>query len=305
MRRVTPAWVSLLLLLARGQAEAHPLQALPDPVPGALTWSYEPWVVLPLSLVGLCWVIGLVRLDQRSRQAAASWRNLAFVAGWLILALSLVSPLHAAGSRSFTAHMIEHELLILAAAPLLVASRPAAVLLWGLPRRFRRAMTRAVREGWRGRVWRTLTTPVIATLGHGGLLWLWHLPALFDAAVRSEALHALQHVSFFVPAMLFWWAMFHVRERRQGYGIAVLAVFATAFHSTLLGALLTVLPSPRYAAYQTDGFGLTPLEDQQLAGLVMWVPAGIVYVGVGLLLFALWMRGNELGAGRSGHALAG
>jgi putative membrane protein len=295
---------AILLMLASGKAEAHAVQAPSASVPDPLAWSYEPWVILPLCLVGLCWLVGLIRLNRRSRRAAVGWRNLSFAAGWLVLGLSLASPLHAAGSRSFTAHMIEHELLILGAAPLLVAGRPAAVLLWGLPRSVRGIVTRAARDGWRGGLWHALTAPITATLVHGGLLWLWHLPALFDAAVRSEGLHALQHLSFLVSAALFWWAMFHVRERQLGYGIAVLAVFATAVHSTLLGALLTVLPTRRYAVYETTRFGLTVLEDQQLAGLMMWVPAGIVYVGIGLLLFALWMRGGDFVGGKSERVFA-
>jgi cytochrome c oxidase assembly factor CtaG len=292
------------LLEVRGAA-AHEVSAWTATQSAPLDWSYEPWVVLPLCLVGLFWALGLVRLARRSRagEAAVSWRNLAFAAGWLALALSLASPLHAAGGISFTAHMIEHELLILLAAPLLVLARPAGVLLWGLPSRWRRGVAHALAGGWRGGLWRGASGPVVATSVHAALLWLWHLPVLFDAAVRDEALHALQHLSFFGSALLFWWSMFHVCRRRHGYGTAVLAVFATAVHSTLLGALLTVLPAARYPAY-SGGFGLSALEDQQLAGLVMWVPAGVTYAGVGLLLFALWVGGGRGAAQRKVRVLA-
>jgi cytochrome c oxidase assembly factor CtaG len=292
LRTIAQGAIALSLLMPFPEAAAHWAESLAAP-PAALPWSYEPWAIVPLCIVGLLWAAGFLRLGRRSYRAVVCWQNLSFASGWLVLGLSLASPLHAAGRQSFAWHMVEHELLILVAAPLLVVGRPAAVLLWGLPHGWRRAVACAVGEGWRGRAWHWLTRPVVASLGHGGLVWLWHLPRLFDAAVRSEAVHALQHLSFFLSAAIFWWAMFHVRERRQGIGVAVLAVFATAMHSTLLGALLTLLPSPRYAAYQTASFGLTPLEDQQLAGLVMWVPAGVVYVGLGLILFTLWLRGGD------------
>lgn len=126
-------------------------------------------------------------------------------------------------------------------------------------------------------VWRAATDPVIATFVHGALLWLWHLPALFDAALRDEGLHLLQHASFFGSAVLFWWALLHGTAYRRGHGIAIAAIFVTAVHSSLLGALLVVAPRVLYQGYAAAAFSLSPLEDQQLAGLVMWVPAGLVY----------------------------
>jgi putative membrane protein len=111
----------------------------------------------------------------------------------------------------------------------------------------------------------------------------------------NNSMHILQHLSFLGTALLFWWALLHSRHGRMGYGIAVLYVFTAAVHSSILGALLTVALSPWYPAYQqtTAVWNLTPLQDQQLAGLMMWVPAGVLYGAAGLALFAAWLREAE------------
>ncbi|HWR52996.1 MAG TPA: cytochrome c oxidase assembly protein, partial [Bryobacteraceae bacterium] len=124
----------------------------------------------------------------------------------------------------------------------------------------------------------------------------WHAPSLFDATVESEFVHTAQHMSFLGSALLFWWALIRGRGGALGYGAAVLYVFTTAVHTAVLGALLTFAPTPFYPAYaagSTQQWGLTPLEDQQLAGLIMWVPAGVVYIVAGLWLLAGWLRESE------------
>jgi putative membrane protein len=145
---------------------------------------------------------------------------------------------------------------------------------------------------------RVVTAPAAVWLLHAVALWAWHVPALFNAALASDPIHALQHLSFFGTAVLFWWGLVQDRYDRMQYGAAVLYVFTTAVHSGVLGALLTLSPWPWYPAYATTtaAFGLTPLEDQQLGGLIMWVPAGAIYVAVGLAFFAAWL--GALGGGR-------
>lgn len=200
--------------------------------------------------------------------------------------------------------MTEHELLMVIAAPLLAASRPLAVLLWSLPPRARIAVGRFGQRNWLRRIWRAATDPPIATLVHGVVLWAWHVPVLFEVALHDPGIHALQHASFLLSALLFWWALLYGRWRRRGHGFAVLALFATAAHCSLLGALLVFSPSLWYPAYAGAQSGLSPLEDQQLAGLMMWVPAGIVYTIAGLALFALWLNGREPRPVDDRHGLA-
>ena len=126
-------------------------------------------------------------------------------------------------------------------------------------------------------------------------LWVWHIPTLYEAALQSTGVHAVQHVSFLLTAALFWWGMMHGRYGRTGYGVAVLYVFLTAVHSSVLGALLTVAPSVWYSAYAATAaeWRIDALADQQLAGLLMWVPAGVIFIVFGLALFAAWLGESE------------
>jgi putative membrane protein len=211
------------------------------------------------------------------------------------LFVALVSPLHPWGRVLFSAHMTQHEVLMLIAAPLLVLGRPMAAFLWALPREWsHRVAGWSNGRAWRG-VWGLVSNAFVAWVIHAVVLWVWHVPALFEATVDSEWVHALQHGSFLGSALLFWWAVMHGRQRAMGYGVAVLYMFTTAIHSGLLGALLTFGRTVWYPSYSetTWTWGLSPVEDQQLGGLIMWVPACLVYVLAALLLFAGWLAESE------------
>ena len=211
----------------------------------------------------------------------------------MVLLGALVSPLHALGETLFSAHMVEHELLMAVAAPLLVMARPGNAMLWAFPAAWRLAMGGLVRSRSCKSVWQWLTSPVAATVLHGVAIWAWHVPALFDAALESETLHWLQHLSFFVTALLFWWALVHARGRERGYGAAVFYLFATALHSGFLGVLLTFAPMPLYSGQSAaSGWGLTRLEDQQLAGLIMWIPGGTIYALAALVFAGMWISAS-------------
>lgn len=258
----------------------------------AIGWTWDPWITAPLLLSALLFLRGWRLLHARSGRGAAGLRRRGgwFALGWALLALVLVSPLHEAGERSFAAHMTEHELLMLAAAPLLVLSRPLVVMLWAFPPTARQALGRIVGSATVARPWQALTAPVTATLIQAAALWLWHVPGLFDRALSSEGWHAAQHLSFIASALLFWTAMLGgggARAAAGGRAVAVLCLFATSIISGALGALMAFSESPWYAGYARLGmapFGLTPAEDQQIAGLIMWVPGGLVHAVAALVL---------------------
>jgi cytochrome c oxidase assembly factor CtaG len=188
--------------------------------------------------------------------------------------------------------MFEHELMMLVAAPLLAASHPLPAMLWAFPAAARRALGGLGRRRWVSAPWRALTEPIAATLLQAAALWLWHAPALFDRALASDGWHVAQHASFLVSALFFWTAMLDERRARTP-GLAILCLFATSVVSGALGALMAFSASPWYAGYAALGlapFGLTPTEDQQLAGLLMWVPGGLVHAGAALALLARLLR---------------
>ncbi len=243
-------------------------------------WEFDPGVVIPLALSAVLYLRGA-----RISRGATHIQQLLFWSAWLSLVVALVSPLSPMGESLFSAHMTQHEILMLISAPLFVLSRPLAPMLWGMPVAWRRPFGLAARA--------TVVKPAAAWCIHAIALWGWHVPALFDATLTNEWIHAAQHLSFFGSALLFWWSLFE--SRAHNYGAAVLYIFTTAIHTTILGALLTFAPSIWYPPYATTTapWGLTALQDQQLGGLIMWVPASLVYIATGLALFARWLRESE------------
>lgn len=193
--------------------------------------------------------------------------------------------------------MIEHEIIMAVSAPLLVIARPVGTILWSLPRSGRLAAGRLMRHPATHACWDRLSAGRNATLLHGIAIWIWHAPVLFDAAVLDTMLHRLQHISFLATAVLFWWSVF----RRSEAGAAAWHVFLTMLHTSVLGALMALAPRVLYQQQTAAAaaWGLTSLEDQQLAGIIMWVPAGTIYAGTALALIALWIRqaGEQSGPG--------
>ncbi len=291
LRRALPP----LLWLAAMPALAHEGEP-PEPHDLLASWSWDPGIVIPLLITGVLYAVGVARLwrGASTGRGIRRWETVCFALGWLALVVALVSPVHPIGEVLFAAHMVQHELLMLVAAPLLVLGRPLIPFLWALPISWRRALGRVGMLAPVRRSWSTLTSPLAAWTIHAAALWLWHIPTLFQAATRNELVHTLQHVSFLGSALLFCWAIVHGGEGRLGYGAAVLYVFTTAVHSSILGAFLTFSSTVWYPIYEhsTAAWGLTPLEDQQLGGLIMWVPAGVVYLAAALVFFASWLRAS-------------
>ena len=271
-------------------------------------WELAPGIVLPLVISAALYAVGVRRLWRRAGRGhgVRDWQVACFWSGWVVTALSLVSPLHEISEQLFSAHMVQHELLMVVAAPLLVLGRPLVPMLWALPIRARRGV-----GGW-GRArpirasWRWITAPLAAWCIHAAAIWIWHAPALFEATLTSDFVHSLQHASFLGSALLFWWALFHGSRGRLGYGSAVMYVFTTAVHTGALGALLTFSRLLWYPAYGNAAaiWGMTPLEDQQLAGLIMWIPASLTYLAACLWLLAAWMNESERRVVRQEQAAA-
>jgi cytochrome c oxidase assembly factor CtaG len=270
-----------LALLLPGVLAAHPGEPLaPHDLWSA--WTFDAGVVIPLVIAAVLFYRG---------KGGVAWRVRCFWTGWTLLAYGLVSPLHALGESLFSAHMVQHEVLMVLAAPLLVLSKPMVPMLFALPMEWRRTV-----GGWGRpfhRMWDVVTSPAGAWIIHAAALWGWHIPWLFQSTLSSEWAHAAQHASFFFSALLFWWSVFN-GHGRQGYGVALISLFTTVIHTSILGALLTLSPTVWYPLYtNTEVWGLTALEDQQLGGLIMWVPAGVAYVIAALACLGLLLRQGQ------------
>jgi putative membrane protein len=264
-----------------------------------LEWTLDPLLTVPLGLALLIYAVGWLRLSKRASARPAG--SGLFLSGWAILALALTSPLHEGGERSFTLHMIEHELIMLAATLLLAMSASGGVMAWGLPR----ALRLSLRGSWKSPLqssWKRLTEPVTATAIQAAVMWAWHAPLLFDRALESFGWHIAQHASFLLSSLVFWWAMLHPRGGRSGYGVSAACLFATSLIGGALGALMSLSSSPWYADYAAmgmSGIGLDPVDDQRLAGLIMWIPGGLVHGVAALILFYKWLKASE-----ANHALS-
>jgi len=276
----------VLIGVAAAPASAHGVNA-------GKAGSAWPEIVLALLLAVVLgrYLDGLSSLRRRARagRSLLHWRAGCFLAGCLALAVALLSPLHGLAERFFWVHMIEHELLMVVAAPLLVAARPAAVLLWSFPLAWRTGLSAGLIGSAFRRLWDMITRPLVAWSLHTTALWLWHLPSLFDAAVESEIVHALQHTTFLVVATAYWSSLMGARHGIASRGAAVFSLFATSMQCGVLGALLALGTQPLYAVY-TRAPALDPVVDQHLAGLVMWVPVSVVYGAAAIPLLLAWLR---------------
>jgi putative membrane protein len=264
-------------------------------------WTPEPAVLLALALLATAYYRGLRRLWRAGPRAMTGRQVVAFAAGLATVVLALVSPLDTLAGALFAGHMAQHMLLIMVAAPLLVLGAPGLPLLLVLPPAWRRRLVRIGRHPLATAGWRLLSYPAVAWAVHVGALWLWHLPGPYQAALASDLVHAAEHGSFLGTAMLFWWVVLAAdRRRRLAPGFAALYLFAAALQGSALGALLVLSPAPLYPlqAIGSASFGLSPLADQQVAGLVMWIPADLVYLGSAATLFMRWLLSLEGAAPR-------
>ncbi|MBA2577378.1 MAG: cytochrome c oxidase assembly protein [Euzebyaceae bacterium] len=251
---------------------------------------------VPAVLVALAWWYwrGTVALWRRRGRGAAvpAWRAGAFSAGLVAVAVALLPPLDARAHAALSAHMVQHLLLLLVAAPLLVLGTPGLPLSWALTAPRRRALRRlvaggglrrlAASPGWLPAVW----------AGHVGVMWAWHAPGLYEAALSSPAVHAAEHATMLGTALAFWWTVL-AGATRLARGGSVVAVWAAAAASGPLGALLVFASRPWYQTYAAVAGDRAALADQQLAGLLMWVPGGAVYLVAGVALFVAWMAAVE------------
>jgi putative membrane protein len=262
-------------------------------------WNLDLWVLIPFALTTLIFVWGTGNVWRRAGPGRGiSVRHcISFLGGMLALMIALVSPLDAMSAVLFSAHMTQHMLLVLVCAPLLVMSNFPVAWLAVLPRR----NARSVGQGWNrsralSRVWQLLSAPISAWSIFAIMLWVWHASSLYEAALLDETIHALEHFLFLGTAMLFWWILLkQTTQKHVQYGIAIPYLFLTILHSGVLGALMTFASQPWYPYYApfVRTWGLTPLQDQQLAGLIMWIPGGAVLTLLTIGYFAAWLRALE------------
>ncbi len=288
----------LLVGVIAASTDAALAHALGGPVHHELEWSFEPWVLVSLGTAISLYALGTYRLSREvgAERILNRWHIGAFVLGMLIVFVALCSPIDTVGEQLFSVHMVQHLLLMLAAPPLLVWSRPAIAFVWAFSLSWRKRIGRFWTGAGLGGTFALLMQPLSVWVLFVGSFVFWHLPRAYSWALHNESVHAIEHASFFVTSLAFWTLVLEPSGRRRlGYASALLYVAVTAVLSGLPGALMILAPRPLYPDHAAGvaAWGLTLIEDQQLAGLIMWIPAGAIYLGAAGWLFVRLMQDAE------------
>lgn len=207
-----------------------------------------------------------------------------FAGAEVVVAIALLPPLATSAHDSLTAHMVQHVLLLVVAAPLFAAGGALPALVWVLPGAWRERGLALWRAALRSHTHRWAVWATVALVAQSVVMLLWHAPLLYRAAVHNEVLHLLEHASYLTTGTAFAWAVGVGSTQRHGAAVPIL--FVAALPGTALGAALTLAGTPWYAEYPS-------MAGQQLAGVVMWGFAGLAYVLAAACLFGLWLAGLE------------
>jgi cytochrome c oxidase assembly factor CtaG len=246
-----------------------------------IAWTFDPIAVLGVVLLALLYVIGWRRARARGERHRPGIGRLALYAlGLLAILAALVSPIDKLGEQLLVMHMLQH-ILLLDVAPILLILGLTKVLLRPVTRRLQTLERRAGPIGH----------PAFAVIAYAGLMWLWHIPRMYDLALDHEWIHVLEHTCFFAAGSLYWWHILSpIRSRQRLHGLGpVLYMVSTKLLVGVLGIVLAFAPHAIYAYYKHEPryWGLTPAEDQSLAGLLMALEQSVV---MGIALVSLFVR---------------
>ena len=261
-----------------------------------LAWSFDPQFLLPLALLAVWYARGLRHWPERSR-AHSPWRTASYYTGLAVLVLSIESPLDRLGEHQFSMHMVQHNIVVMIVPPLILLGAPTTPMLRGMPQWLRQGVVRrVVRNGIAKRLYRFLTFPVVTVALFTISQWGWHLlPGWYERALNDDLVHSLQHASFLAIAMLFWWNVIDPKPLHSRIPVLarILYFYGAMIPKHVLSAFIVFADHPFYPTYERVYRFLpgSPLEDQQLAGLLMWVPFGelLNLITVGVIL-GFWFR---------------
>jgi len=276
----------------------HPIEG-----PLLLAWSWDPAVLFGLGVTAGVYLAGVWQLWRRGRAKGYRARAGLFFLGLFAILVALQSPIDALADNMFTFHMVQHLLLIMVGAPLVLLGAPAVLTLWATPPRIARATVKpfASNQVIR-RSFAMLTNPVVAWLAFAVNLWLWHAPTWYGAALENERIHILQHLCFLGTALLFWWPAIGPTVGKHGlpHPARILYLFTAMLQDMFLGVVITFSKGILYPYYESGSrlWGLSPFEDQQIGGLIMWIPGGMVYFIAMSILFFAWLEREERSATR-------
>jgi cytochrome c oxidase assembly factor CtaG len=273
------------------------------------SWPFDPWLVAGLALAGVVYLRGWLRLRRGGVRRWVGGQLAAFLGGLAALFLALASPIEPFSALFLQAHMVQHLLLMMVVPPLIWLGEPLFPMLRGLPRPVRTYwLVPLFRSALVRQIFQRLTHPVTALVLFVAATWLWHAPPIYDLALRSSGWHYVQHACFLGTALLFWYPVVRPYPSRPRWSLWLLlpCLLLADVQNTALSALLTFSERPLYAYYaEVPKLGGSALEDQSAAGVIMWVPGTVAFLGP---LFAIGLRllfGQESGVRSQGSGVRG
>lgn len=295
------AAVAGLVVAAPALAHGGPTPDEPGPFFVLTDWSFDPLTQLLLLGPAALYLLAVRAVDRaHPGNRVPRARTAAWLGGILALELALASGIERYDTTLFSVHMVQHILLTLVAAPLLVLGAPITLVL--------RVASPSVRRRWilpvlHSRPVRILGHPIVAWILFTVVMWGSHLTPMFDAALEDELLHRLEHALYLSTALLFWWPVVGVDPSpyRMSYPARILYLLLQMPTNTFLAVLVYSAVEPWYPHYVTTGrtWGPSPLLDQQAAGAIMWVWGDLAFLVAGLLMVAAWWRDEERRAART------
>ena len=306
MRRLPALLAAACLLVTPGVVLAHGGNAPAPTLPGVLlAWRFDPLAIagLLLSAAAYLWAARRVNREHPGNRQPR-FRSWLFLAGLAAIGVALLSPIEAYEGSLFSVHMVQHMLLELVAAPLLLAGAPITLALRVSTPSVRRRLLSILQS----RLMHAVSFPVVAWVLFAAVNWGWHFSVLYDQALENQALHYLQHASFLGVALLFWWPVIGADPSpwRLPHPVRILYLFLAMPQNSFLGVALSSASTVLYPHYVTNGraWGLSPLEDQALGGVIMWVVGDVIFLAAMMGVVLLWMRYEDRRTDRLDRRLA-
>ncbi|MEO6295381.1 MAG: cytochrome c oxidase assembly protein [Candidatus Limnocylindria bacterium] len=306
MRRLLPLPILALLLAAPSAVLAHGTDAPSPTFPSVLlAWRFDPLAIAMLVIVGGAYAWAVRRVNRaHAGNPHPVHRSWLFGGGLAAIGVALLSPIEAYEGVLFSVHMVQHMLLELVAAPLLLAGGPITLTLRASGPSVRKALLSLLQS----RIVHVISFPVIAWILFAAVNWGWHFSVLYDQALENQALHYFQHATFIGAALLFWWPAIGVDPSpwRLPHPVRLLYLFMAMPQNSFLGVALMSASTVLYPHYLTNirDWGLSPLDDQALGGVIMWVVCDLAFLaGMAVVVF-LWMRHEERRTARLDRRLA-
>lgn len=252
-------------------------------------FSWLEWSVHPSTVIGIAALGGIYLWRARSASAdnpLSGWRKLSFFASLFVIFASLNGPIHdLSDTYLFSAHMVQHLLLTLAMPPLMIVGAPG----WMVRPLLRNRVV--------GAIARRLTRPIACFVIFNLVIAIWHLPAFYNAAMENHSIHIVEHLMFMAAAVLMWWPLTSQLPElpRLSYPGQMLYCFLITLPMTVVAIYITLADRVLYPAYAAAPrvLALSPMEDQLLGGLIMWVPGGMIFVGIMTVVFFRWAARGE------------